>query len=176
MVRAESLGDKLLVHNYGHGGAGVTLCWGTAELAVEQIATSGRLGPAGTRLWRRGLATARLLQSRGSGVTVYAREQPPDTTSNVAGALWYPHLVVDEGHRTPVFDAQFERAAKFCTATSRVSSAIATASAGGNSPSSAVHRSKIHWEYTLLRDLSQSLAGFNPRNTHSDCGTRWSTP
>jgi glycine/D-amino acid oxidase-like deaminating enzyme len=59
-----------------------------------------------------GLATARLLQSRGFGVTIYARELPPDTTSNVAGALWYPHLVVDEALRTPGFDAQFERAAR----------------------------------------------------------------
>src|SRR4051812_42260877 len=34
-VAAESLGDKLVVHNYGHGGAGVTLSWGTAELATR---------------------------------------------------------------------------------------------------------------------------------------------
>jgi glycine/D-amino acid oxidase-like deaminating enzyme len=114
VVRAESLGDKLLVHNYGHGGAGVTLSWGTAEQAVEQIATSGRFGPAAVLgCGVVGLATARLLQSRGFAVTIYARELPPDTTSNVAGALWYPHLVVDEAHRTPVFDIQFERAAQF---------------------------------------------------------------
>jgi D-amino-acid oxidase len=114
VVRTESLGDKLLVHNYGHGGAGVTLSWGTAELAVEQIATSGRIGPAAILgCGVVGLATARLLQGRGFGVTIYARELPPDTTANVAGALWYPHLVVDEAHRTPVFDAQFERAAQF---------------------------------------------------------------
>ena len=31
VVRAERLGDKLLVHNYGHGGAGVTLSWGCAD-------------------------------------------------------------------------------------------------------------------------------------------------
>ena len=35
-MRAEKLGDKLVVHNYGHGGAGITLSWGTAELAVEE--------------------------------------------------------------------------------------------------------------------------------------------
>ena len=29
VVRAEALGDKTLVHNYGHGGAGITLSWGT---------------------------------------------------------------------------------------------------------------------------------------------------
>ena len=35
VVRAEKLGDKLLVHNYGHGGGGITLSWGTSDLAVR---------------------------------------------------------------------------------------------------------------------------------------------
>ena len=35
VVEAERLGNKLLVHNYGHGGAGVTLSWGTSSLAVD---------------------------------------------------------------------------------------------------------------------------------------------
>src|SRR5215467_5013564 len=34
VVDAERLGEKLLIHNYGHGGAGITLSWGTAALAV----------------------------------------------------------------------------------------------------------------------------------------------
>ena len=36
-----------------------------------------------------GLATARVLQDRGFAVTIYARQLPPDTTSNVAGAMWF---------------------------------------------------------------------------------------
>jgi D-amino-acid oxidase len=113
VVRAERLGDKLLVHNYGHGGAGVTLSWGTAELAVEQVAASGRTGRAAVLgCGVVGLATARRLQDRGFGVTIYARELPADTTSNVAGALWYPHLVVEDALRTPAFEAQFEKAAR----------------------------------------------------------------
>src|SRR6186997_555707 len=64
VVRAETLGDKLLVHNYGHGGAGVTLSWGTADLAVEQVAASGRRGPVAVLGGGVvGLATARLLQA-----------------------------------------------------------------------------------------------------------------
>lgn len=75
VVRAEALGDKLLVHNYGHGGAGVTLSWGTAEQAVELIAASGRIGSAAVLgCGVVGLATARLLQGRGFGVTIHARE------------------------------------------------------------------------------------------------------
>jgi len=34
VVDAQRFGSKLLVHNYGHGGGGVTLSWGTASLAV----------------------------------------------------------------------------------------------------------------------------------------------
>ncbi len=34
-VAREALGDKVLVHNYGHGGGGITLSWGTSKLAVD---------------------------------------------------------------------------------------------------------------------------------------------
>jgi glycine/D-amino acid oxidase-like deaminating enzyme len=78
LVRAELLGDKLVVHNYGHGGAGVTLSWGSAHLALEELAKSGRRGPAAVLgCGAVGLATARMLQSRGFDVTIYARELPP---------------------------------------------------------------------------------------------------
>ncbi len=113
VVRAESLGDKLLVHNYGHGGGGVTLSWGTAYLAADMVSASGKTGAAAViGCGVVGLATGRTLQRRGFDVTIYAKEMPPETTSNVAGASWFPTMVIDEQKRTTAFDAQFERAAR----------------------------------------------------------------
>jgi D-amino-acid oxidase len=114
VVKAESLGEKLLVHNYGHGGGGVTLSWGTAYLAAELVRESGKGGPVAViGCGVIGLATARTLQRRGFDVTIYAKDMPPETTSNIAGASWSPTSVIDEDNRTPAWDAQFERAARF---------------------------------------------------------------
>jgi glycine/D-amino acid oxidase-like deaminating enzyme len=112
VVRGQRVGDKLLIHNYGHGGAGITLSWGTSQLAVEELA-----GWAGARdrcavvgCGAVGLATARLLQRRGAAVTIYARDLPPHTTSNIAGGQWGPFSVFDSGRTTAAFDQQFARA------------------------------------------------------------------
>ncbi|HUR97056.1 MAG TPA: FAD-dependent oxidoreductase, partial [Pyrinomonadaceae bacterium] len=37
LVEAQRVGTKLLVHNYGHGGGGITLSWGTASQAVDLV-------------------------------------------------------------------------------------------------------------------------------------------
>lgn len=39
-LEREQRDGKVIVHNYGHGGAGFTLCWGTAERARELLAES----------------------------------------------------------------------------------------------------------------------------------------
>jgi D-amino-acid oxidase len=59
-----------------------------------------------------GLTTARLLQDRGYRVTIYARDLPPHTTSNVGAGQWSPFTVFQTGETSPAFDAQYERAAR----------------------------------------------------------------
>jgi D-amino-acid oxidase len=113
VVRAEKLGDKLVVHNYGHGGAGITLSWGTAQLAVEEGTKSESRACAVIGCGVVGLSTARLLQERGYQPTIYAREMPPSVTSNVAGGLWDPVTVYDRDRVTPEFRRQFGDAARF---------------------------------------------------------------
>ena len=43
VVRGEKLNAKTVIHNYGHGGAGITLSWGTAQLACEEAKISKRV-------------------------------------------------------------------------------------------------------------------------------------
>ena len=121
MVDAKRFGSKLLVHNYGHGGGGVTLSWGTASLAVDlardfliahKAARPTRFAVLGCGV--SGLSTARLLQRRfqnGPGtVTIYAKDLPPETTSNIAGASWSPTTVYET--TTPKFNEQFRQACR----------------------------------------------------------------
>jgi glycine/D-amino acid oxidase-like deaminating enzyme len=110
VVRQEQLGDKRLIHNYGHGGGGITLSWGTSKLATE-LGLQGHSGPVavlGSGVV--GLSTARLVQEAGFQVTIYAAALPPETTSNIAGGQFHPFAVFHEGFTTPEFMAQFTRA------------------------------------------------------------------
>ena len=113
VVRAEALEAKRLVHNYGHGGAGMALSWGTSKLAAE-LGLQGHQGPvavlgAGVI----GLTTARLVQEAGFPVTIYAEALPPETTSNVAGGQWLPSSYFDPQATTPEWRAQNDRAVDY---------------------------------------------------------------
>ena len=110
VVRRDQLGDKALVHNYGHGGAGITLSWGTSKLAVE-LGLAGHSGPvavlgAGVM----GLSTARLIQEAGFPVVIYTAELPPETTSSLAGGQWGPTGHYREAAVTPEWRHQYKSA------------------------------------------------------------------
>jgi glycine/D-amino acid oxidase-like deaminating enzyme len=131
LVDAERVGNKLLIHNYGHGGAGITLSWGTASLALDLArdflaARASRLGRSPRSSTQRrfavlgcgvnGLSTALLLQRRfqdGPGtVTIYAKDLPPETTSNIAGGFWSPTSVYDPEAASTRFTEQFRLACR----------------------------------------------------------------
>lgn len=113
VVRAESLGERTLIHNYGHGGGGISLSWGSSELAAELGQQTGQSLFAVIGSGVMGLTTARRLQDRGYSVTLYTRDLPPNTTSNIAGGHWTPTSVFRAADASPGFLAQFDRAARF---------------------------------------------------------------
>src|SRR5262249_53570662 len=100
------------VHNYGHGGAGITLSWGTAQLAVEEGIKTGLRECAVIGCGVVGLATARILQQRGYQPIIYTKDTPPNTTSNIAGGFWAPVTVFDPQRITTEFRRQFGQAAR----------------------------------------------------------------
>jgi len=112
VVRADRADDRTIVHNYGHGGGGITLSWGSSALAVDLATAVGQPRVAVIGCGVMGLTTARLLQDRGFEATIYAKDLPPDTTSNIAGGQWSPYTVFDEESATPAFRQQLERAAR----------------------------------------------------------------
>ena len=113
VVGGERLGDKLLVHNYGHGGAGMSLSWGTGRMAADLATRRPERTAAVVGCGVAGLTTARELQRSGFAVTIYTETVPPDTTSNMSLASWTPTsgLVAGEA-RTRAWDRQFREAAE----------------------------------------------------------------
>jgi len=113
VLEPERLDAKLLVHNYGHGGSGMSLSWGTASLAADLAQTRVERRAAVVGCGVVGLTTARELQRRGFRVTIYAASVPPNTTSNLSLAGWTPTSgLVGEGPRPAGWDEKFRAAAR----------------------------------------------------------------
>jgi D-amino-acid oxidase len=112
VLKADKLDDKLLVHNYGHGGAGMSLAWGTGLMAAELATGHPARLAAVIGCGSVGLTCARQLQRRGFDVTIYAMSVPPYVTSNMSLAGFTPASgLVENDRRTPEWDAQYRRAA-----------------------------------------------------------------
>src|SRR5260370_39218263 len=91
----------------------MSLSRGSADLAARVAHDTPHRRVAGLGCGVMGIPPPRLLQDRGFEVTIYARDVPPNTTSNIAGAQWSPTTVFDRDRHTPEFDAQFVAASRF---------------------------------------------------------------
>jgi glycine/D-amino acid oxidase-like deaminating enzyme len=112
VLKPDKLDDKLVVHNYGHGGAGMSLAWGTGLMAAEFATEHPSRQAAVVGCGSVGLTCARQLQRRGFDVTIYALAIPPNVTSNMSLAGFTPASgLVENSQRTPEWDAQYMRAA-----------------------------------------------------------------
>jgi glycine/D-amino acid oxidase-like deaminating enzyme len=113
VLRADRLDAKTVIHDYGHGGAGMSLAWGTGAMAADLALQHAERRAAVLGCGSPGLTAARQLQRRGFQVTIYAMSVPPDTTSNMSVAGFTPTSgLVEPGRRTPAWDAQFRQAAE----------------------------------------------------------------
>lgn len=86
---------------------------GTAQLALEEAERSGHTEFAVLGCGVIGLSTARLFQRRGFTVTIYTRDTPPNTTSNIAGGWWAPVTLFERGRQGAAFSSQYVRTARF---------------------------------------------------------------
>ncbi|MFC4871835.1 FAD-dependent oxidoreductase [Negadavirga shengliensis] len=110
-IELQELGNKKIIHNYGHGGSGWSLSWGSAMLASELVAQTGISKVAVMGCGVVGLSTARTLQNQGYEVTIYTKEVYPNITSAMATGTWSPtHKLIDPDKITSEFQTMFKKA------------------------------------------------------------------
>lgn len=110
---AEQIGDTLVVYNYGHGGSGWSLSWGSADIAVEKAMSVLPKEIAVIGCGVIGLTTAIMAQRAGAKVTIYTRDQLPHTRSVRAQGSWTPDSrIALTDPAGPAFGALWERMAR----------------------------------------------------------------
>ena len=111
----ERVGEKIVVHNYGHGGSGWSLSWGSADVVVTKAveAAAGKKDLAVIGCGALGLTAALTAQRAGMKVTIYAKERPPYVRSARATGSWTPDSRIALASAvSPNFAAQWESMAR----------------------------------------------------------------
>ena len=109
----ETIGAKRVVHNYGHGGSGWSLSWGSAALAARNAMADGARDIAVIGCGAIGITTALTLQRAGAKVTIYAAERLPQTRSARATGTWSPSSrIATDDAVSPQFPALWEAMAR----------------------------------------------------------------
>jgi hypothetical protein len=113
-IELERIGRKTVIHNYGHGGSGWSLSWGSARIAVPlaKATAEKRIGVIGCGAI--GLTAAVMAQRAGLKVRIYAKDRPPEVRSSWATGVWSPDSrVCTLENATPEFEAKWESMARF---------------------------------------------------------------
>ena len=105
----ESIAGKTVVHNYGHGGSGWSLSWGSSAIASDKAMATGERQIAVIGAGALGLTSALTLQRAGAKVVIYAKELPPNVRSSLATGSFTPDSrICFEEHATPAFKTLWE--------------------------------------------------------------------
>jgi glycine/D-amino acid oxidase-like deaminating enzyme len=177
----EKIGEKTVVHNYGHGGSGWSLSWGSSGIAVEKAMVTGERDVAVIGCGALGLTSALLLQRAGARVTIYAKELPPNVRSSLATGVWTPDSrICLEDQATPAFRQLWERMARESFRTYQTllglpgypveyfdNYFVTDSAPGGHTPEAEDSRPKFaHLQRELVPDLIPKPEDFEP-GTHA---------
>jgi glycine/D-amino acid oxidase-like deaminating enzyme len=112
-IEAQRVGGRPVVHNYGHGGSGWSLSWGSAAQALALLQTTGERYIAVVGCGAIGLTTAITAQRAGLRVRIYAESRPPEVRSSFASGSWSPDSrICTAEYATPAFERRWEKMAR----------------------------------------------------------------